>query len=143
MLKNSKNQKISKPTTSVLPKIEVVGLLIFGFLEFYVGGVGDFGHVGFFDFEVVAGFEAEAFGEDVAGEDFDLGVEVFGAGVVEAAGGLDFVFDVLELVLEFFEVFVGFELGVGFGDGEYLAEGAGERIFGLGGLFDAFGAHNG
>ena len=81
--------------------------------------------------------------DQVGGEKFDFSVEFLGAGVVEATGGLDFVLNILELGLKLEVVGVSLEVGVGFGDGEEVREGALERAFGLGGTIDAFRAHHG
>ena len=94
-------------------------------VEFNLRSVLDLGFFFVRDFVVFAFLEvADHAIDDIGWEKFDLRVELLRTGVVETAGGLDFVLDVLELKLELLEVGVGFELRISFGDGENLREGA-------------------
>ena len=110
-------------------------------LKFDFGGVGDLGGFGVFDFEILADLETETLGDHIAGKYFHFNIKFFGAGVVEATSGLDFVLNVLKLFLELFEVLVGLELGIRFGNGKDFREAGGKRVFGGGGSLNVFCAH--
>ncbi len=93
-------------------------------LKFYFRGFLDESGFGFVQFEEFFLCEAERACDQDGGELFDCSV-VFGGGVIEeASGGGDFVFDVGEFVHEFLEILVGFQVGVVFGYGEKVHEGA-------------------
>ena len=87
-------------------------------------------------FEVFGAPDAGHAGDQARGEHLGDGVEVAHVGVVEAAGGLDAVLGLDQLLLQVHEVAVGLELGVALGDGEQRFQGADERVLVAGlGLF--------
>ena len=52
--------------------------------------------------------------DEVGWEQFNFGIKVLSASVIETASSLELVFTVLELLLKIFEVFVGFEFWISF-----------------------------
>ena len=96
-----------------------------GLWRFRSGCLVDLGSVTFGllgDFKKFCGGEFECGGDEVAGEGLDGVVEFADGAVVVAAGVLDLILGFHELVHEFAEVGVGFELGVVFGDGDEAIE---------------------
>lgn len=77
-------------------------------------------------------FKVEHFGDDVFRHLLNIGVVIFDVGVVEAAGGLDFVFGVGKFSLQFQEVGVGFEVRIGFGYGKERFQSRGQGVFSFG-----------
>src|SRR5690348_11016768 len=82
--------------------------------------------------EELALLEAQGLGDHVAGEDLHLDVQVAGVGVVEAAGGLDLILGVAQLVLEVQEVLVGLQVRIRFGNREERLQRARKHVFGGG-----------
>src|SRR5277367_6280520 len=74
-----------------------------------------------FEVGVVAGEAAKA-GDEAVGEEGDVGVVVLDGFVVAAALDGDAVFGAGEFVLETHEIFVGFELGIIFGEDKDFGE---------------------
>lgn len=107
-------------------------------------GVLDLGFFFVRDFVVFAFFEVtDHIVDDIGREKFNLRVKLLRAGVVEAAGSLDFVFNVLELELELLKVGASLELRISFGDGKNLREGAFKRALGFGSSLHGVCAHDG
>ncbi len=95
------------------------------------------------ELEEFHGGEMESAGDHVTREALDGRVQVADIAVVEAAGGLDLVLRIGELVLEREEILVGFEVGIGLGDGENGLKSAGQGRFGLAFVGEPRRAHGG
>ncbi len=66
-------------------------------------------------FEEFEFFEAKHAIYKIVGENFNLDVEITDIAVVKSSSGLDFVFCVRKLILQFEEVLIGFQIRIAFG----------------------------
>ena len=83
--------------------------------------------------------KAEYPGDDHGREDLDQRVVGLDGVVVDAAGDLDLVLGIAQLLLELAEVLRRLELRIGLGDHEQLPRAPPERVLGLGSVGDAVG----
>ncbi len=84
--------------------------------------------------EIEEGFrpEAEGFGEQHGREGLDAGIVLADRAVVEAPRRGDLAFDIGELLLQFEEVLVRLQVGIGLRNGDQAAERARQGLLGLG-----------
>jgi hypothetical protein len=85
---------------------------------------------GLFDLEESTLFEAEAFGDQIGGEAFDLDIQVSRRAIVIAAGHLDLTLDSIKVSSQIAEVIACLQVRIGFGQGKQLSDGLPHQVFG-------------
>src|SRR5262245_25292301 len=101
-------------------------------LELHVDRLASGGVIGAVsELEVLHSLKMKEAGNDARGKGGKFDGEVANISVVKSAGGLDFVFGVLELALKLEEILIGLEIRIGFGYGEEAAEGVRKLALGF------------